>query len=80
MGRSGCLTKGRNWGRVSLQAQKFERSFSIGYYPHQKIESPCPSSDPRPHIGKKSLIAFRQILPKMLPVACIFSYIIIKTY
>ena len=75
MGKSRCPTKGWNREGVSLQTQKFELSPSVGYHPHQKIKSPCPSPDHRPNIKKNvSLIAFRQILPKMLPVACIFSY------
>ena len=41
--------------------------------PTKKLSLPVPSliTD---QILKKSLIAFRQILPKILPVACIFSY------
>ena len=43
--------------------------------PHSKIEFLLPCPEHRPHIEKKvSLIAFRQILPKILSVACIFSY------
>ena len=70
MGRSRFTTKG-----LPLQAQKFELSPSAGYHPHQKkIESLCPSPDHRQHIGQKVfLIAFRLILPKILPVAHIFS-------
>ena len=42
--------------------------------PHQKIESPCPFPGHRPHIGEKVfLIAFRLILPKILPRARIFT-------
>ena len=42
--------------------------------PHQNFDSPCPSTDCRPHIEKKvSLIIFRQILPKILSAAHIFS-------
>ena len=74
MGRSGCPTKGENRG-LSLQVQKCELSPSELPLPsHLKIESPHLSPDHRPHIEKKvSLIAFRQILPKILSVACIFS-------
>ena len=62
-------------GVVSLQAQKFELSPSVGYHPHQKIESSFSSPDHSPHIGKKvSLVAFRQTFPKKIPAACIFSY------
>ena len=76
MGRVGYHTKGWNWG-IFLQYQKFELSPSARYHPQQKIESPCPSPDHRPHIAKKvSLRAFRQILPNIFPVAYIFSYII----
>ena len=52
-------------------------------FPHQKLSLPTllhapHPSDHGPHIGKKvTLIAFRQILPKILPVACISRSIII---
>ena len=60
-----------------MQAQKFELSPSVGYHTNQDLESPRPSPDHIPHIRKKiSLIAFRQILPNILPTACIFSYTI----
>ena len=37
-----------------------------------------PSPNPGPHIGKKvALIAFKQILPKILPVVCISRSMII---
>ena len=72
MGRSGCPSKKKNWGGgVSLQARKFELCLSVEYHLHQKIESTC-------HLitddvsEKKVLIAFRQILSKNLPEACIF--------
>ena len=42
------------WG-VFLQDGKFELSSSIGYKPHQKIESPCPSLDHRPQIGEEGI-------------------------
>ena len=80
MGGSRYPTKGGNWGKgggSSCKPKSFELSPSDGYYTHQKIESPCPSLDHRPHIEKKvSLIVFRQILPKILLVVCIFSYTI----
>ena len=74
MRRSGCPTKGGNW-EVSLQAQKCELSPSVGYHPTQKSSSFVPVLN-IDHILKKkvSLIAFRQILPKTMSVACIFSY------
>ena len=49
MGKLGCPTKEGNWG-VFLKVQKFKFSPSVGYHPYQKTESPCPSSDHRPHI------------------------------
>ena len=51
---------------------------AVAYQLHQKTECPCPSLDHRPHIGKNvfKLRAFRQILPKVLPTASIFSNII----
>ena len=66
MGRSGG-----NLG-VFLKAKKSELSPSVGYHPHQKIESPYPLITE--HILEKmvSLIAFRQVLPKLLLEACIF--------
>ena len=74
MGRSGCPSKKKNWGGgVSLQARKFELALSVEYHLHQKIESTC-------HLitddvsEKKVLIAFRQILSKNLPEACIFRH------
>ena len=61
-------------GEVSLQAQKFQLSPSVGYHRQQKTESPVPTviTD---HILKKKifLIAFRKILPS----TCIFIYKII---
>ena len=35
-------------GGVSLHAQTFEIPHSVGYHPHQKIESSCPSPYHRP--------------------------------
>ena len=67
-----------------MQAKKFELPPPVACTPHQNIESPRPSPDHSPHIGKKvSLIAFRQILPKILPAVCIFSHtvmIYVKKY
>ena len=63
-------------GEVQLLAKMFEFRHSVGYNPDRKIESPYPSSDQIPHIGKKekvSLIAQRQILPKFLVTTCIFN-------
>ena len=74
MGKSRCPTKGWNREGVSLQAQKFELFPSVGYHPYQKIKSPCPFPDHRPNIKKKCISNSFQILPKILPVACIFSY------
>ena len=59
-------------GGVSLQAKTFELFTSVEYHPHQKIESTC--SLITDHILEKNiLIAFRQILSKILLEACIFS-------
>ena len=38
---------------VSLQAQNYELSLSVGYRPYQKSGPVCLSPDSRPHIGKK---------------------------
>ena len=58
--------------RPLCKPKKFELSSSVGYHPHQKIESPCPLITA--HIGKKvSLAAFRKKISKILPQACIFS-------
>ena len=43
------------------------------YHPHQKIESPCPLITDHILEKKVTLIAFRQILSKLLPEACILS-------
>ena len=64
---------------VSLQAKKCELSPSVGYYPHQKIEFPCPLIIDHILVKKVSLIAFRQIFSKILLDAYIFSNTI-KTY
>ena len=76
MGRSGFTTKGGTSRGLPLQTQKFELPPSAGYHRHQKnrITLPLPSS----HIGEKEflIIAFRLILPKLLPVAHIFSHAI----
>ena len=74
MGRSGCPAKKKNFfgGGVSLQAKTFELFPTVEYHPHQKIESTCLLITD--HIlEKKILIAFRQILSKILLEACIFS-------
>ena len=74
LGRSGCPAKKKNffWGGVSLQAKTFELFPTVEYHPHQKIESTCLLITD--HIlEKKILIAFRQILSKILLEACIFS-------
>ena len=74
MKRSRCLSKGRI-GRVSLQDQNLEFSPSVGYQPHSKIESPIPLLTTDHILSRKvSLITFRKIFPKILSVACIFSY------
>ena len=74
--RLGCPTKGGNWG-VSMQAQKFELSPSVDDIPTKNLSSPV-SPMITDHILEKktSLIAFRQILPKILSVAFTFSYTI----
>ena len=47
--------------------------FRIMYPLTKKTIPPLPSSDPRPHTGKKfPVIAFRQNLPKILHAAGIF--------
>ena len=77
MGRSGCSTKGGNWVRGLPASPKMWTSRSVGYHPHSNIESPPSLSWSQTTYWKKvSLIAFRQILPKMLLVARIFSYTI----
>ena len=61
---------------VCISASSRKKLFpSIGYQPHSKIEFPCPTFD---HIVERivSLIAFRQIVSKILHVASIFSYTI----
>ena len=61
---------------VCISASSKKKLFpSIGYQPHSKIEFPCPTFD---HIVERivSLIAFRQIVSKILHVASIFSYTI----
>ena len=60
----------RIWGSP-CKPKKFELSSSVGYNPNQKIESPCPLITA--HIGKKSIVAFRQFFSKILSQACIFS-------
>ena len=77
--RLGCPTKGGNWG-VSMQAQKFELSPSVDDIPTKNLSSPV-SPMITDHILEKktSLIAFRQILPKILSVAFTFSYTIMTT-
>ena len=81
MERSWCPTKGGNFlgGRgISQQARKFELSPSIGYYspPENWVPLSFPWSQLTYWKKNISLIAFRPILPKILPAACIFSYTI----
>ena len=79
MERSWCPTKGGNfWEGSPSKSKSLNFPLLLDITLHQKIESPCPSLDHSSHIGKKniSLIAFRPILPKILPAACIFSYTI----
>ena len=66
LGSSGCPNK----------RGKFKSPPSVGYHTHQKIESPCPLIIDHILEKKVSLIAFRQILSKVLPEPCIFSYTI----
>ena len=76
MGRSGCPTKVKKGIGGSLCKPK-----SLGFLllfditPTKKSSSPSLSYQ-RPHMKKKmiSLIALIQILPNILPAACIFSY------
>ena len=76
MGRSGCPTEGGNrggspWKSKILNFPLLLVSFS------PKIEFTVPLLITDHILGKKvSLIAFRQILPDILPAACIFSYAI----
>ena len=73
-------------------AQKFENALPSSRYsplissPIKRLTTPFPSfttsssPDHGPHVGQKvSLTAFRQFLPKVLPLACIFR-ITIMTY
>ena len=74
MGKSRCPTKGWNWAEVSLQFHKFELSSSVDITPHKNFDSLCPFTDEDHILEKKvSLIVFRQVLPKILSVAYIFS-------
>ena len=64
-------------GGVSLNTKSFELPPSVGYLPHQKIESQCPLITDHILEKKVSLIAFRQMLSKILPDTCILSDTII---
>ena len=61
-------------GEVQLLAKMFEFRHSVGYNPDRKIESPYPSSDQIPHIGKKGISKSSQTnQPKFLLTTCIFN-------
>ena len=70
----GCHTEGRNCGSGSpCKTKSLNFPPSVGYHP--QFSSPPLTKD---NILEKKvfLIAFRQILPKILPLAIIFSNII----
>ena len=77
-GRSGYLTKGGNWGAgkggVLLEAQSLNLPLLLDITPTKKLSPPVLLLITDHILGKKVLIAFRQILPIILPGACIFSY------
>ena len=75
MGRSGCPTKKKNerWGSLPVSQKVWSFPFCWKSPPAKNWDHLSP--DHR-YIGKKVLIAFRQILSKILPEACIFSNII----
>ena len=60
------------WGSP-CKPKKFELSSSVGYHPHQKLESPCLLITDHVLEKKVSLIDFGQSFSKILPQACIFS-------
>ena len=61
-------------GELQLLAKMFEFRHSVEYNPDQKIESPYPSSDQIPHIGKKGISKSSQTnQPKFLLTTCIFN-------
>ena len=55
MRKSGCHTNGGNWRGAGSFCKPKSLKFpsSVGYHPHEKIESLCLSSDHRLHIAKK---------------------------
>ena len=63
-------------GRGSLcKPKSLNFSLLLDITPTKKLSLPVPSLITDQILKKNvSLIAFRQILPKILPVACIFSY------
>ena len=75
MGRSGCPTKKKNerWGSLPVSQKVWSFSFCWKSPPAKNWDHLSPDNR---YIGKKVLIAFRQILSKILPEACIFSDII----
>ena len=66
---------GRGGGALSLQVHKFEASPSVGYHPLPKLWVPLSLHWLQTTYLKKkvSLIIFREVLPKILSVAHIFS-------
>ena len=69
----------KNYGRGALTASLKVWIFLFCWIspPSKNVESPCSSPDHRTHIRKMvSLLAFRQIFPKILSATYIFSYII----
>ena len=73
MGRSGCPTKGGNLGGSPWKPKSLNFPLLLDITPTKKIESPWSQTT---YWEKVSLITFRQILPKILPEACIFSNIV----
>ena len=74
MERLRCHTKGGKLGEgVPLQDYKFELSPPVGYH----SQSPFPPLITDHTLEKVFVIAFRQILPKILPAVYIFSNTII---
>ena len=65
MRRLGCPTKGEDWRGSSCKPKSLNFPLLLDITPTKNLS---------PHVGKKvSLIAFKQIDPKIFPVAYIFS-------
>ena len=78
MGRSWCPTKERNWvGDLPASPEMWTYSFFWISPPLKNWFPPSLSWSQITYWKKVSLIAFRQILPKVWPMTCIFSYTIL---